>query len=354
MEFSVVSRYFPLFVLLFAIFFTSLHCEILGTNPHFCFSFERFEKNRSLDAAIALYGDAEIKDSAVKITRPVGSSSWGRVMYRKAVRFMGRNPGFSTNLSFSVSSSGSGEGLAFFLVPSSAALEESTKGLQFGLPPSAIVVKFAILSDPKSGNLGGNHVGIEIGSEASKLSSNLSNVSLVPAGEKLHSWIDYDGNSKRLEVRLSNLNASRPQNPLISYPLALSGALQEEEKLAGIRASSRNSTQATSLYSWSFAVKRGAPYLMHSEPLDPQAYFVQARESPPIHPRRSDPWGIFLAMVFAVACGGLVTFFVMWVWFALVARRPVAPVEYPVQPVEVGYQKIELVVGDKGAEIAKK
>lgn len=349
MAFSVVFRYSPFCVILFVALFAG-RCESLGKTAPFCFSFERFEKNRSLDAVIALYGDAEIRDSAVGITRPVVFSS-GRVVYRKAIRFLGRNPGLSTYFSFSVSSPGGGEGLALFLAPSRASLEESTDRLQCGLPPSATAVKFVTSSDSKADN----HVRIEVGGEMSKQSSNLSSASVVlSGGEKLHSWIDYDGDSKRLSVWLSKSKDSRPPNPLISYPIDLSSVLQREEKLVGISSSSGNSTRTSTVYSWSFAVKPGASYAMHSEPLDPHPFSVRARESPPIHLRRAYPWGVFMAMVFAAACGGLVTFFVMFVWFALIARRPVAPVEYPVHPVEVGYQKIELVVGEKGVESAKK
>ncbi|XP_010923163.1 L-type lectin-domain containing receptor kinase VIII.1 [Elaeis guineensis] len=350
MAFSVVSRYSPFFVVLFVALFAGLHCESLGKNRAFSFRFERFEKNRSLDAVIALYGDAEISDSVVGITRPAVSSS-GRVVYRKPVRFLGRNPGFSTYFAFSVSSPGGGEGLAFFLAPSSSPLKESTNGLQVGLPPGATAVKFATLTGPETGS----HIGIEVSGKISKQSSNLSNVSLVlNGGEKVHSWIDYDGDSKRLEVRLSKSRVLRPPSPLVSYPIDLSRVLQREEKLVGISSSSGNSTQTSSVYSWSFSVKQGAPYLMHSEPLDPGSVTVQARESPPIHLRRTYPWGVFIAMAFAAVCGGLVTFFAMFVWFALIARRPVAPVEYPVHPVEVAYQQIELVVGEKGVDDAKK
>ncbi|XP_008785595.2 L-type lectin-domain containing receptor kinase VIII.1-like [Phoenix dactylifera] len=350
MAFLVVSRYSPLFAILFVASLAGLHCESPGKSPAFSFRFERFEKNRSLDAVIALYGDAEISDFVVGITRPAVFSS-GRVVYRKPVRFLGRNPSFSTYFAFSVSSPDGGEGLAFFLAPSSSPVKESTNGLHFGLPPGATAVKFETRTEPETGS----HIRVEVGGEISKQSSNLSNVSLVlHGGEKVHSWVDYDGDSKRFEVRLSKSSDSRPLSPLVSYPIDLSRVLQREEKLVGISSSSGNSTQTSSVYSWSFAVKRGAPYSMHSEPLDPRPFVVRARESPPIHLRRTYPWGVFVAMVFAAACGGLLTFFVMFVWFALIARRPVAPVEYPVHPVEVGYQQIELVAGEKGVDSTKK
>lgn len=38
-----------------------------------------------------------------------------------------------------------------------------------------------------------------------------------------------------------------------------------------------------------------------------------------------------MAMVFAAACGATLAFSAMFVWAALVARRPVSPVECPVE-----------------------
>jgi len=67
--------------------------------------------------------------------------------------------------------------------------------------------------------------------------------------------------------------------------------------------SSSNSTQISSVYSWSFVVKHGAPYLMHSEPLDPQSITLRSHQDPPIHERRSSHWRIFKALLFATADG---------------------------------------------------
>nr|CAD1817685.1 unnamed protein product [Ananas comosus var. bracteatus] len=122
--------------------------------------------------------------------------------------------------------------------------------------------------------------------------------------------------------------------------------LRREKMLVGLSSlsGSGNSTQNTTLYSWAFSVYHGATYLMHSEPLDPDTFLVRPRESPPAaHIRRNYPWGILIALVFAAACGAMVTFFTLFVWFAVVAHRPIAPVEYPVHPSEVVYEKIVLV-----------
>lgn len=316
-----------------------------GEETPFSFSFEAFEKNRGFGSKIALYGDAEIVNSTARITSAKNSSS-GRVVYEKPVTFVGRSPGFSTYFVFSASSRNGG-GLAFFLAPSSAQMGSDGGLLRSGLPPSVVAVSFVASHDPKIGDLGENYVEIDFGGEISIKSSDLSSSNLsLSGGEKLHSWIDYNGTSNRLEVRLSISRVSRSKKPSISYPIDLSSVLRREKMLVGLSSlsGSGNSTQNTTLYSWAFSVYHGASYLMHSEPLDPDTFLVRPRESPPAaHIPRNYPWGILIALVFAAACGAMVTFFTLFVWFAVVARRPIAPVEYPVHPSEVVYEKIVLV-----------
>ncbi|XP_072996735.1 L-type lectin-domain containing receptor kinase VIII.1-like [Typha latifolia] len=330
-----------------AFFSAFLVRESLEADTPLSFSFESFGKNRSFESEIGLFGDAGIGDSGVRVTRSVISSS-GRVVYRNPIRFTGTNPGFSTYFAFSVSS-GNGGGFAFFATPSSVQMD-SLDGFRLGLPPSVVAVGFFTSSDPKRGNLSGSHIEVDVGSELSIKSSDLSrNNSVLNSGEELHSWIDYNGTSNRLEVRLSKSRVPIPKNPLLSYPINLSNVLWREKILVGLSSSSGNSSQNSSLYSWTFAVTHGAPYPMHSQPLDPNSFLERPRESPPAHLRRNYPWGILMALVFAAACGAMVAFFTLFVWFAVVAHRSIAPVEYPMHPSEVVYEKIVIVAATAAA-----
>ncbi|WOL04721.1 hypothetical protein Cni_G13443 [Canna indica] len=326
-------------------------CKSADKGRDFCFSFDGSEKNHSFSSEFDLYGDAEMGGSAVRITRPAKSSS-GRIAYRKAVRIFGVKPGFSTSFSFSISP-GSGSGLAFFLSPNAVHLEPA-EGDWLGLSTSLLAVRFGTPKDDKFGNLSGSLIEIDVGGELLSKSSNLSDVDLLlNSGEKLRSWIDYDGESKRMELKLTKNNDSRTMNSSIAYSINLSNLLRREAVFVGLSSWNGNSTETSSIYSWNFTVKHGAPYLMHSEPLNPNSFLVQSTESPPVHPRSAYPWGVLMAMVFAAACGATLTFFMMFVWVALVSRRPVTPVEYPVAPVDVAYGKIESV-GEKNPENGKK
>ncbi|KAF0931505.1 hypothetical protein E2562_004621 [Oryza meyeriana var. granulata] len=103
--------------------------------------------------------------------------------------------------------------------------------------------------------------------------------------------------------------------------------------LAGFTSAAANCT----LFAWAF---RANTYPMHSQPLDP-AHLIT---TPPPHRRPHPhhyryPWGAALSLLFAAACGAMLTFFILFVWYSLLARRPVAPVS----PSDLVYEKIVLV-----------
>ncbi|RRT81902.1 hypothetical protein BHE74_00044988 [Ensete ventricosum] len=333
---SPASTFVVVVIFLFVVSLSDRNCGAADKDRDFCFSFDGLGKNRSFDSEFALYGDAEMSGSAVRIAQPAYWSS-GRIAYRKAIRFFGTKPGFSSSFSFSISR-GDGGALAFFLSPSGLPLVSAERD-KLGRSTGGVAVRFGRSNVEKLGELGGSFIEIDVEGETLMRSSNLSGVGQIPnsGGEKLRSWIDYDGESKRIEVRLSQARDPRPRNSSISCSIDLSNVLWREAVFVGISFSSGSSNHTSSIYSWSFAVKHGAPYLMHSEPLNPDSFLVRSTESPSVHVRKASPWGVFMAMVFAAACGAMLSFFVMFVWAVLASRRPVAPVE---SPVGVAYGKI--------------
>ncbi|RRT51864.1 hypothetical protein B296_00022189 [Ensete ventricosum] len=186
------STFTVVVVLLIVVFLSGGRCEVPNKANDFCLSFDGSEKNRSFDSEFTLYGDAQMNGSAVRITRPANSSS-GWIAHRKLIRFFGTKPGFSSSFSFTISPGDGGSLLAFFL--------ESVEGDGYGLSTSLVAVRFGT-----SGNRSGSLIEIDVGREPLMTRSNLSDIGLLlNNGEKLRSWIDYDGESKRIEVRLSEM-----------------------------------------------------------------------------------------------------------------------------------------------------
>ncbi|XP_043721297.1 L-type lectin-domain containing receptor kinase VIII.2 [Telopea speciosissima] len=345
---------FPISRYSFFVVFLVFSFVTLAVSLDLSFSLKRFDKGRNFDSKVALFGDAEVVDggSSVKITRSSVSSA-GRIIYRKPIRFIGgerRKPmSFSTYFSFSISPE-DGDGLAFVVLPTGFP-SDLFDGSSFGLTPGlekrgtrVLAVEFDTSMDTKLGDPNGNHVGIDLGSLVSAQVKNVSSINLVlNSGRKLHSWIDYDASTKILEVRLSKSGAVRPSVPLISYRIDLSDMWKEEEVFVGMSSSSGNSSQTTSIYSWSFSL-RTVPRWLHSQPADPLVY-TEPSKPPIIQKKGSCLLRILAGLIFGTGCGALAAFIVMFVWTISVNRRQsVVPVEYPVHPVEFAYEKIKVFV----------
>ncbi|KAK1425828.1 hypothetical protein QVD17_21189 [Tagetes erecta] len=209
-----------------------------------------------------------------QLTAPFNSSA-GRVIYKYPVKFYaGRSKKlvtFSTNFSFSISSGdGNEDGLAFVVVSDD--------------------VEFDTLMDDKYGDVNGNHVGIDLSSFVSLKVKNLSSLNLgLNSGEKLQAWIDYELNSRRLEVR--------------------------------------NSSQLCNVYSWSFNTRR-SPDWMHSEPLDPISFKEREENEVKDHKRSDCVMGILSALILGVGLGALGSFIGIFLWTIFGKRQPILPEVY--------------------------
>ncbi|XP_057983730.1 L-type lectin-domain containing receptor kinase VIII.2-like [Malania oleifera] len=360
MAVSSIFRYFMTIpFLIFVVFFGALSV-VVPVSP---FAFRNFGNDSGFESEISLFGDAKIVDggSAVQLTR---SAAWsaGRVVCGKPIKLVEGNPrrkvSFSTYFSFSISPD-NGDGLALAILPIGFPVDVFN-GSSFGLSPGLWEDKFKVLAvefdtfrDANYSDLNDNHVGIDIGNSLVSVAvRNASSLNLVlTSGERMHSWIDYEAGSNRLEVRLSKFGSMRPVDPLLSYPIDLAEVWMEEEVIVGLTSSSRNSSQTCSVYSWSFKL-RHAPHWLHSLPLDPGA--VHDKSKPPMDKKRSTCLLRFLAaLIFGTGCGALGSFIVLFVWTICGNRRPVVPEEFAVCPVEFEYKKIKVVV-DKAIKDGEK
>ncbi|KAF9596767.1 hypothetical protein IFM89_013314 [Coptis chinensis] len=345
-------------VLLLFVFCLVTH---LAAKPISSFSLKRFAKDVNFDPEITLYGDAQVVNAgtAVNVTQSE-LGSVGRVVYKHPFKFVegkGRKPlSFSTFFEFSISS-GDGDGLAFVFLPSGFPVEMLDGHSSFGLGlekkrDGVLVVGFGTYLDSKVSDSNANRVGIDVGGVVSK-ASNVSSTNLVlNSGKKLRCWIDYDASSKRLEVRLSE-SGDRPYDPLLSYPINLAEMWKEEEIFVGLSSSNGNSTKTTSIFSWSFRL-RHVPTWMHSEPLNPK-YTHHSQPVVLVQERSTCLSRILTSLMVGIACGALTTFIVLFMRAIFANRHAVVvvPAEYPVHPMEYGYEKIKIVV-EKGSNDVKK
>ncbi|CAL1399373.1 unnamed protein product [Linum trigynum] len=358
------------------------HFNLLLADPTSTFSFTNFDQNPNFTATIALYGDAKVvstdgsfptNSSAIQLTHSV-SSSGGRVMYNKPIKLVANGSdssasSFSTYFSFLISPDNTGDGLAFVMVPAEFDATLFLSNAPFGLSlrsglkssRSFVAVEYGSSKDPRYSDLSDDHVGIDVGEFVSVKVRNVSSVNaLLSSGKRLHSWVDYEAGSKRLEVRLSQFGGEKPVDPLLSYPIDLTRMWNNDQEVrVGLTSSNGNSSQSCFLYSWSFQL-RHFPHWMHSQPLDPKVLVSDLKHVDGDNRRDYCVVRVIAALFLGVGCGALGAFMALQVCGLFGKTRGggvreegsnsssavVHPMEF-----EFGYEKVKvMVVDDKAIE----
>ncbi|KAF5802263.1 putative non-specific serine/threonine protein kinase [Helianthus annuus] len=306
------------------LYFFTLFFKSLTATSNSSFSFNNLGQISTFDSVLALYGDAKAAPDSLSLQLTASlNSSVGRVIYKNPIKFYEGKPeklvSFATYFSFSINS---GSGLAFVVF--------SDGVLNGGKFNKFLGVEFDALMD--------DIVTLKV--------TNMSDVNLgLDSGSRLQVWIDYESNSRRLEVRLSKLGENRPVNPVrfehIDLPKIYPG---NEGFVVGLSSYNRNSSQVCNVYSWSFKTRR-APDWMHSEPLDPLSLKEKGNEVKG-HKKSDCVMRILSALILGIGLGALGTFVGMFVWTIFGKRQPISPEDYAVKPVVV-------VVHDKASSNEK-
>ncbi|XP_066393109.1 uncharacterized protein [Miscanthus floridulus] len=298
-------------------------------------------------AQLALSVGASANATSGAVSMPIPGA---RVQYRTPIAASALRPGFSTHFSFALPppAPSSSSSLAFFLTPSASR------------SPPALSVVFSA-----------RHVRLDLAGRTVLQTETHHPVHTTPSLQllHLHAWIDYHSSNSSsnpatdtLHVRLAATRTPTtthhptptPTPPLLSYPFHLPPVLRRGPILAGFRTSSGNCT----LFTWAF---RAAPNRMHSMPLNPTDFLTTpppervasaSARAPALDRRYSSPWGAALSLLLAAAAGAMLTFLVLFLWYSVAKRRPVAPVEYPMHPSHLVYEKIVLVRVKDDAAVA--
>ncbi len=146
---------------------------------------------------------------------------------------------FSTAFSFNIHNptgigDGDGQGadgLVFVVQTQSNQYGGSGGGIGYAGIPNSVGIEFDTYNNGAGDAWSGNHVGIDI-------NGNLNSAVLQPIGTRLnngstwHAWVDYNGFTKQLEVRLSQ-NATRPAAATLSYNIDLPAVLGQTNAFVG-------------------------------------------------------------------------------------------------------------------------
>ncbi|XP_027335225.1 L-type lectin-domain containing receptor kinase VIII.2-like [Abrus precatorius] len=295
------------------------------------------------DPDINLFGDAHaiVSDGTTRValTRPSPSSS-GLLLRRKSFPFS-HHTSFSTHFSFSVSPA-AGDGLILVLVPGDfSGAFRGNDSFGVSLDSKYVAVEFDTSKDDNVGDVNANHVGIDVGSLVSVAVANVSSVNLVlNSGEKLNAWVDYEGRSKVLEVRLSKWGEPRSSLPIVSHSIDLFEIWGRNTVFVGISSSNgANSVQVVSVYSWKFSLGKISSSL-HSLPADPRNFSDHGVND---EKNKFCTLTVLARVIFGTGCVALVTFMVLFMWVIFFQRREEESlVKIPGHPVR--YERIDVAV----------
>ncbi|KAK9742375.1 hypothetical protein RND81_03G168100 [Saponaria officinalis] len=315
------------------------------------FSLQSFDKNPDFYSQFALLGDAQITNEGnfVNLTSPSFGLSFGQIICKKPFKFLdsksSKVSSFSSKFTFSISP-GVGDGIMFVIFPKiseiSRVFDQGYFGLSNNVENNFVSVEYDTRKDDNFGDLNDNHVGVDLGSMISNEISDVSSIGLLlNSGVLLKTWINYDGISNMLKIRLAKSGDNKPYNPLISYRVDLSRIWGDMDVLVGISSSSGESSQISSLSSWSFEISEVSSALYTKSSLNGEMKFDGVR---PVRRKKSCFLTVLGTVIFATGCGTLVAFLALFAWVVFFGRHSNVVPELCMNHVDFKYEKVDVTI----------
>jgi hypothetical protein len=212
--------------------------------------------NFSSTAGLQLNGNAAaaVDDSnrnVLRVTPSLGGQS-GSAFSTSAVT-LGSDVSFSTKFSFNINHpfGGGADGLVFVVQTVSNTAGGGGGGIGYAGLPNSVGIEFDTWNNGSGDNNSDNHVGIDINGNTSSAALNTTLPVILDSGEDLFAWIDYNGATDLLEVRLSNAD-SRPLTSLLSYTVDLVSVLGTPNAFVGFTSGTGAAGANHDVISWEF------------------------------------------------------------------------------------------------------
>jgi hypothetical protein len=209
-------------------------------------------------AGLQLNGSAAQVGNVLRLT-PAATGQSGTAFSTSAITLF-NDYSFSTFFSFQISSvpnsfgDGDGpgaDGITFIVQTNANTAGSGGGGIGYQGIGNSIAVEYDTYNNGGFANdPDGNHVGVDLG-------GNIASVATTPVLPRLndhqvwYSWVDYNGVTDLLEVRLSLIN-SRPALPLLSYSLDLGAQLGVANAFVGFGSGTGSGIGNHDILSWEF------------------------------------------------------------------------------------------------------
>ena len=206
-------------------------------------------------AGLTINGDAAAINTGSRTVMRVTPSAFfnsGSVFSTSAIAFA-PSYGFSTRFTFNFNTprGGGADGLVFVIQPNGNNVGGSGGGIGYGGIKKSLGVEFDSFNNIPIDNGSHNHIGIDLNGSLISLVQNKALPFVFDRGQDLTSWIDYDGSTQIIEVRLSNANI-RPLAALLSYKFDLAATIGAPKAFVGFTSGTGGGAANHDLVNWEF------------------------------------------------------------------------------------------------------
>ncbi|MCG2840018.1 PEPxxWA-CTERM sorting domain-containing protein [Sandaracinobacter sp. RS1-74] len=204
----------------------------------------------SLNGQSSTAVDAAGRD-VLRVTRSAYNQS-GSVFSTTPVT-LGADVSFSTRFTFNFNTplGGGADGLVFVVQTNSNDVGGYGGGIGYQGVPNSVGIEFDTWDNGQGwGDPDANHVGIDLNGNISSVKVITSPFTLDEGGD-LTAWVDYNGATKLLEVRLAN-SLTRPAEALLSYSVDLVSVLGTPDAFVGFTSGTGSAAANHDVISWIF------------------------------------------------------------------------------------------------------
>jgi Tol biopolymer transport system component len=188
----------------------------------------------------------------VRLTESAGGQT-GSMFWRQKVALQDSGS-FSTQFAFQLSDPagmGWGDGFTFCIQPGTNTAYGVGGGLGYEGIPNSFAVEFDTWQNTEYGDPDGSHVGVDLNGNVTSVATAL--VPALTSGLANYAWVDYDGATQNLQVRVSDTNV-RPATALIEYTIDLLAAYGPDVFL-GFTAATGGALENHDILGWYFSNK---------------------------------------------------------------------------------------------------
>ena len=213
--------------------------------------------NFSNISSLKLNGSAKkINTKVIRLIDNESKTAQSGNFFTKNTISLSSNDSFSTSFKFQITdnqgfSQNGADGITFTLQPNSNDIVGEPGGsIGYGGITNSVAIEFDTYDNEKPNDNDGNHIGIDV-------DGSLKSIVQQPIKDDFNDgfvknvWIDYNGLTDFLEVRISN-NQTRPSNADLSYTLDIPSILGKTNTFIGFTSATGAETGDHDILSWKF------------------------------------------------------------------------------------------------------